>query len=159
MKTEVNSPKPVQSEEYFSPEPTEDTEELQKDSSSDHVRQLFLMLLSVSALMVLLSTILKLDYLPGILLGCVIIGLNLHWTVHFVRNLVQDRKLHPINLIFYLSKFALSALVLFGALNWLEIPPLALLIGLSNILIAVMTYSVKSSLKKPANLESEESIK
>ena len=54
----------------------------------------------------------------------------------FVRNLIHDKKVQPLNLIFYLTKFAISALVLFGAINYFEIPPLGLIIGLSNILLA-----------------------
>ena len=106
--------------------------------------------------MILLAGILKLDYLLGVFLGCSVVGLNFHWTVVFVRNLIHDKKVQPLNLIFYLTKFAISALVLFGALNNFEIPPLGLIIGLSNILLAVVAYSVINSMKRAPVQEAEE---
>ena len=96
------------------------------------------------------TAILKLDYLTGVLIGCLLIILNFHWTAHFVHNLIRVRKVQAMNLIFYLSKFAFSALVLFGALIYFDFPPLALLIGLSNIVIAVTIYSVITSIRNPA---------
>ena len=94
----------------------------------------------------------------GVFLGCSVVGLNFHWTVVFVRNMIQYKKVQPLNLIFYLTKFAISALVLFGAINYFEIPPLGLIIGLSNILLAVVTYSVINSMKRAPVQEAEENL-
>ena len=113
----------------------EDAPEIPEKSPSDQVRTLYNILLTVSGILILLAGILKLDYLLGVFLGCSVVGLNFHWTVVFVRNLIQYKKVQPLNLIFYLTKFAISALVLFGAINYFEIPPLGLIIGLSNILL------------------------
>ena len=126
----------------------EDAPEIPEESPSDQVRTLYTILLTVSGILILLAGILKLDYLLGVFLGCSVVGLNFHWTVVFVHNLIHDKKVQPLNLIFYLTKFAFSALVLFGAINNFEIPPLGLIIGLSNILLAVVAYSVINSMKK-----------
>ena len=135
---------------------TKDAPEIPEESPSDQVRTLYTILLTVSGILILLTGILKLDYLLGVFLGCSVVGLNFHWTVVFVRNLIHDKKVQPLNLIFYLTKFAISALVLFGALNNFEIPPLGLIIGLSNILLAVVAYSVINSMKRAPVQEAEE---
>ena len=126
----------------------EEPPEISEESPSDQVRALYTILLTMSGILILLAGILKLDYLLGVFLGCSVVGLNFHWTVVFVRNLIYDKKVQPLNLIFYLTKFAISALVLFGAINYFEIPPLGLIIGLSNILLAVVAYSVINSMKR-----------
>ena len=134
----------------------EEPPDIPEESSSDQVRTLYTILLTVSGVLILLAGILKLDYLLGVFLGCSVVGLNFHWTVVFVRNLIHDKKVQPLNLIFYLTKFAISALVLFGAINYFEIPPLGLIIGLSNILLAVVAYSVINSMKRAPVQEPEE---
>lgn len=141
---------------HSNPTSTEDAPEIPEESPSDQVRTLYTILLTVSGILILLAGILKLDYLLGVFLGCSVVGLNFHWTVVFVRNLIQDKKVQPLNLIFYLTKFAISALVLFGAINYFEIPPLGLIIGLSNILLAVVAYSVINSMKRAPVQEPEE---
>ena len=134
----------------------EDAPEIPEESPSDQVRTLYTILMTVSGILILLAGILKLDYLLGVFLGCSVVGLNFHWTVVFVRNLIHDKKVQPLNLIFYLTKFAISALVLFGAINYFEIPPLGLIIGLSNILLAVVAHSVINSMKRAPVQEPEE---
>ena len=141
---------------HSNPTSTEDAPEIPEESPSDQVRSLYTILLTVSGILILLAGILKLDYLLGVFLGCSVVGLNFHWTVVFVRNLIHDKKIQSLNLIFYLTKFAISALVLFGAINYFEIPPLGLIIGLSNILLAVVAYSVTNSMKKAPVQEPEE---
>ena len=141
---------------HSSPTSTEDAPEIPEESPSDQVRTLYTILLTVSGILILLAGILKLDYLLGVFLGCSVVGLNFHWTVVFVRNLIHDKKVQPLNLIFYLTKFAISALVLFGAINFFEIPPLGLIIGLSNILLAVVVYSVIKTMKRAPVQEPEE---
>ena len=138
------------------PSRMEEPPEIPEESPSDQVRTLYTILLTVSGILILLAGILKLDYLLGVFLGCSVVGLNFHWTVVFVRKLIQDKKVQPLNLIFYLTKFAISALVLFGAINYFEIPPLGLIIGLSNILLAVVAYSVINSMKRAPVQEPEE---
>ena len=123
--------------------------DLSEAAPAGQVRRVYVLLVAVSILMILCTAILKLDYLTGVLIGCLLIILNFHWTAYFVHNLIRVRKVQALNLIFYLIKFAFSALVLFGALIYFDFPPLALLLGLSNIVIAVMIYSVIISIKNP----------
>ena len=141
---------------HSNPSSTEDAHEIPEESPSDQVRTLYIILLTVSGILNLLAGILKLDYLLGVFLGCLVVGLNFHWTVGFVRDLIHDKKVQPLNLIFYLTKFAISALVLFRAINYFEIPPLGLIIVLSNILLAAVAYSVINSMKRAPLQEPEE---
>ena len=90
---------------HSNPTSTEDAPEKPEESPSDQVRTLYTILLAVSGVLILLTGILKLDYLLGVFLGCSVVGLNFHWTVVFVRNLIHDKKVQPLNLIFYLTKF------------------------------------------------------
>ena len=119
--------------------------------SSIHIRLINQLILTVSIIIVLVSAILKLDFLVGILIGCVVVILNFHWTIRFVSNLIIARKVQFMNLIFYISKFGISGAVLFLALEHFNIPPLALIIGLSNIVIAVMIFTIFASIKKSLN--------
>ena len=99
------------------------------------------LLLSVSVILVAGTTILQLDLVPSVLLGSVIVGFNYLWTIQFVRKLLLDRKLVTLDILFILTKFGLSVIVLFGALKYFELSPSGLLIGLSNVAIATMIYS------------------
>ena len=63
------------------------------------------------------------------------------WTMKFVRKLLLDRKLLALDLLFILTKFGISVIVLFGALKYFELSPRGLLIGLSNVAIATIIYS------------------
>ncbi len=127
---------------------------INQKTTPDQTQLLSHILIAVSVILVSATLILKLDYIPGVLLGCSVIGLNFHWTVRFVRILLLQRKIQGLHLLFYLLKFALSALVLYGALNFFQIEPLALLIGLSNIVLAVVAYSVITALRIPFAPES-----
>ena len=55
----------------------EEPPEIPEESSSDQVRTLYTILLTVSGILILLAGILKLDYLLGVFLGCSVVGLNL----------------------------------------------------------------------------------
>ena len=149
MNSEKGEDHPLCSEVGNSINPPSASEDLSEAAPSGQVRRVYVLLLSVSILMILFISILKLDYLTGILIGCLLIILNFHWTARFVHNLISVQKVQAMNLIFYLSKFAFSAFVLFGALIYFDFPPLALLLGLSNIVIAVPIYSVITSIRNP----------
>ena len=150
MNSEKGEGQPLSSEVENSINHPSASDNLSEAVPSGQVRRVYVLLLAVSFLMILCTAILKLDYLTGVLIGCLLIILNFHLTAHFVNNLIRVRKVQAMNLIFYLSKFAFSAFVLFGALIYFDFPPLALLLGLSNIVIAVTIYSVFTSVSNPA---------
>ena len=105
------------------------------------------LLLSVSVILVAGTTILQLDLVPSVLLGSIVVGFNYFWTMQFVRKLLLDRKLLALDLLFMLTKFGVSVIVLFVALKYLGLSPSGLLIGLSNLAIATMIYSFMRVMK------------
>ena len=99
------------------------------------------LLLGVSILLVLGTAILHLDLVPSVLLGCSVIGFNYFWTVKFVRNLLLDQKLQALDILFILTKFGISIIIIFGALNILQLPPNGILIGISNVALAAIIFT------------------
>jgi len=99
------------------------------------------LLLGISIILVAGTAIFHLDLMPSVMLGCAVIGFNYYWTVKFVQKLLLERKLFALDLLFIITKFAISVIVLFGALTYLELPPMGLLIGLSNVALAAIVYS------------------
>ena len=99
------------------------------------------LLLSISIILVAGTAILQLDLVPSVLLGSVVIGFNYFLTMRFVRKLLLDQKLLTLDILFILTKFGISVIVLFGALKYLELSPRGLLIGLSNVAIATMIFT------------------
>lgn len=99
------------------------------------------LLLGISIILVAGTAIFQLDLVPSVMLGCSVVGFNYYWTVKFVQKLLLERKLFALDLLFILTKFAISVIVLFGALTYLELSPKGLLIGLSNIALAAIIYS------------------
>jgi len=99
-------------------------------------------LLGVSIFLVLGTIILRLDLVPSVLLGCAVIGFNYFWTIKFVRNLLLDQRLQALDIVFLLTKFGISVIVLFGALNILELPANGILIGISNVALAAIIFTL-----------------
>jgi len=99
-------------------------------------------LLGVSILLVLGTLILRLDLVPSVLLGCTVIGFNYFWTIKFVRNLLLYQKLQALDVVFILTKFGISVIVLFGALNILDLPANGILIGISNVVLATIIFTL-----------------
>ena len=156
MTEDHSSPPKKETFEQDTIQESEEYLDLPEESHTEQVRTLMITLLCISGILILLTGILKLDYLPGVFLGCAVIGLNFYWTFVFVKNLIHDKKIQPLNLFFYLIKFAISALTLFWAINYFEIPPLALIFGLSNIILTIMAYSVIHSMKRASVTPLEE---
>ena len=98
------------------------------------------LLLSISIILVAGTAILQLDLVPSVLLGSVVIGFNYFLTMRFVRKFLLDQKLLTLDILFILTKFGISVIVLFGALKYLGLSPRGLLIGLSNVAIATMIF-------------------
>lgn len=112
--------------------------------NSSHIKQADFfrnLLLGISIILVAGTAIFQLDLMLSVMLGCAVIGFNYYWTVKFVQKLLLERKLFALDLLFILTKFAISVIVLFVALTYLELPPMGLLIGLSNVALAAIVYS------------------
>ena len=99
------------------------------------------LLLGVSILLILGTAIFALDLILSVVLGCLVIGFNFVWTRQFVRKLLKEGKLLPLDLLFYLTKFVISVIFMFAALTYLDLSPGGLLIGLSNIGLATVILS------------------
>ena len=99
------------------------------------------LLLGVSIFLILGTAIFALDLILSVVLGCLVIGFNFVWTRQFVRKLLKEGKLLPLDLLFYLTKFVISVFFMFAALTYLGLSPRGLLIGLSNIGLATVILS------------------
>ena len=99
------------------------------------------LLLGVSIFLILGTAIFALDLILSVVLGCLVIGFNFVWTRQFVRKLLKEGKLLPLDLLFYLTKFVISVIFMFAALTYLDLSPGGLLIGLSNIGLATVILS------------------
>ena len=119
-------------------------ENLNSGKKSSHFKQADFfrnLLLSVSIIIIAGTAIFQLDLVPSVMLGCAVVGFNYYLTVKFVLKLLLERKLFALDLLFILTKFAISVIVLFGALTYLELSPMGLLIGLSNVALAAIVFS------------------
>ena len=106
-----------------------------------HIHLFQNLLLGVSIVLVLGTAIFALDLILSVVLGCLVIGFNFLWTRQFVRKLLEEGKLLPLDLLFYLTKFVISVIFMFAALTYLDLSPGGLLIGLSNIGLATIILS------------------
>ena len=99
------------------------------------------LLLGVSIVLILGTAIFALDLILSVVVGCLGIGFNFVWTRLFVRKLLKEGKLLPLDLLFYLTKFVISVIFMFAALTYLNLSPGGLLIGLCNIGLATIILS------------------
>ena len=119
-------------------------DELVKKEKSIEIKHVHLfqnLLLGVSIVLILGTAIFALDLILSVVLGCLIIGFNFVWTRQFVRKLLKEGKLLPLDLLFYLTKFVISVVFMFAALTYLDLSAGGLLIGLSNIGLATIILS------------------
>ena len=100
------------------------------------------LLILASVVLAIVSLLFGLDFLLGSLLGSAIVGLNFHWTVRFVLNMLEERKLRPLYLLIYGAKFIVSMMVLYVAIVQLDINAVGIMLGLSNILLAATAYAL-----------------
>ena len=111
---------------------------------ADQLKQAYVfrnLLFAASVILVAGTAIFSIDLLPSVLLGCGVIGFNYFWTMQFVRKLLQERKFQALDLLFSFTKFGISVIILFVAMQYFDFSPEGLLIGLSNIALAVLIYS------------------
>lgn len=107
------------------------------------VNEIAILLLAVSALMVLGTALLQLDFLIAVLLGSSVICLNFFLTRHVLFKVILNKDLKRRLLALYAVKFGLSGMVLYGAVVHFKLPGFGILIGVSNIAIAIFIYSIK----------------
>ena len=113
----------------------------EKSIEIKHVHLFQNLLFGVSIVLILGTAIFALDLILSVVLGCLVIGFNFVWTRLFVRKLLKEGKLLPLDLLFYLTKFVISVIFMFAALTYLDLSPGGLLIGLSNIGLATIILS------------------
>ena len=113
----------------------------EKSIEIKHVHLFQNLLLGVSIVLILGTAIFALDLILSVVLGCLVIGFNFVWTRQFVRKLLKEGKLLPLDLLFYLTKFVISVIFMFATLTYLDLSPGGLLIGLSNIGLATIFLS------------------
>ena len=111
------------------------------------------LLILASVVMAIVSLLFGLDFLLGSLLGSAIVGLNFHWTVRFVLNMLEERKLRPLYLLIYGAKFIVSMMVLYVAIVQLDISAVGIMLGLSNILLAATAYAL---IQRPRSSDSSD---
>ena len=111
------------------------------------------LLILASVILAIVSLLFGLDFLLGSLLGSAIVGLNFHWTVRFVLNMLEERKLRPLYLLIYGAKFIVSMMVLYVAIVQLDINAIGIMLGLSNILLAATAYAL---IQRPRSSDSSD---
>ncbi|MGA1643685.1 MAG: ATP synthase subunit I [bacterium] len=111
------------------------------------------LLILASVVLAIVSLLFGLDFLLGSLLGSAIVGLNFHWTVRFVLNMLEERKLRPLYLLIYGAKFIVSMMVLYVAIVQLDINAIVIMLGLSNILLAATAYAL---IQRPRSSDSSD---
>lgn len=111
------------------------------------------LLILASVILAIVSLLFGLDFLLGSLLGSAIVGLNFHWTVRFVLNMLEERKLRPLYLLIYGAKFIVSMMVLYVAIVQLDISAVGIMLGLSNILLAATAYAL---IQRPRSSDSSD---
>ena len=111
------------------------------------------LLILASVVLSIVSLLFGLDFLLGSLLGSAIVGLNFHWTVRFVLNMLEERKLRPLYLLIYGAKFIVSMMVLYVAIVQLDISAVGIMLGLSNILLAATAYAL---IQRPRSSDSSD---
>ena len=111
------------------------------------------LLILTSGALAAFSLLFGLDFLLGSLLGSAIVGLNFHWTVRFVLNMLEERRLQSLYLIVYGAKFIVSMMVLYVAIVQLDIHAVGIMLGLSNILLAATAYAL---IQRPRSSDSSD---
>ena len=111
------------------------------------------LLILASVVLAIVSLLFGLDFLLGSLLGSAIVGLNFHWTVRFVLNMLEERRLRPLYLLIYGAKFIVSMMVLYVAIVQLDISAVGIMLGLSNILLAATAYAL---IQRPRSSDSSD---
>ena len=82
------------------------------------------------------------DFAAGVTLGCLVAGLNIAWTRMVISRALRGERTKARVLFAYMAKFGLTVLLLFLAILRFGIDPLAILVGVSALLVAVTVFVV-----------------
>ena len=113
----------------------------EKSIEIKHAKLFQNLLFGVSIVLILGTATFALDLILSVVLGCLVVAFNFVWTRQFVRKLLKEGKLLPLDLLFYLTKFVISVIFMFAALTYLDLSAGGLLIGLSNVGLATIILS------------------
>nr|ADI19644.1 hypothetical protein [uncultured delta proteobacterium HF0770_45N15] len=100
------------------------------------------LLFLVSAGLALATSPFGLDLVVGSLLGSTVVVLNMMGSAWPIRQLLVHQRIHPMLVLFQLLKLGLSGVVLYLAILHLEVSTTGLVIGLSNIILTSLLYTV-----------------
>jgi hypothetical protein len=92
----------------------------------------------------------NLDTALAVLLGCAVVAFNLLGTAHFVSAVLAERRFKGRLIASLTVKLALTLLVLYIAVARWGMSPLAIVIGLSSMLIVSLLYTMLRPPKAPA---------
>ncbi len=113
------------------------------------LREITKILIIVSLLIIVAGSPFGLDFRLAILLGVGLVGLNFYITRRILMRVLLFKDLKRRMIILYLCKLGISAFILYVAIVYFELPGLGVLIGLSNIVITILVYSIKQALFPP----------
>ena len=108
------------------------------------------LLFVVSAGLALATSPFGLDVVVGSLIGSTVVVLNVLGSAWPIRQLLLHQRIHPMLVLFQLLKLGLSGVVLYLAILHFEVSATGLLIGLSNIILTSLLYTVLNS-RSPGN--------
>ena len=108
------------------------------------------LLFVVSAGLALATSPFGLDVVVGSLIGSTVVVLNVLGSAWPIRQLLLHQRIHPMLVLFQLLKLGLSGVVLYVAILHFEVSATGLLIGLSNIILTSLLYTVLNS-RSPGN--------
>ncbi|MBF0280843.1 MAG: hypothetical protein HQM13_23830 [SAR324 cluster bacterium] len=131
---------PLMPETPVEPEPEVPTETLAS------LFEVTLILIIVSIVIALATALFRLDFLPAVLLGLAVVGLNFFLTRQILLRVLLFKDLKRRMFVLYLLKLGISAVVLYIAIVSFQLSGLGVLIGLSNIVIAIFIFSIKRTL-------------
>ncbi len=92
----------------------------------------------------------NLDTALAVLLGCAVVAFNLLGTAHFVSAVLAERRFKGRLIASLTVKLALTLLVLYIAVVRWGMSPMAIVIGLSSMLIVSLLYTMLRPPKAPA---------
>lgn len=105
-------------------------------------KQVGLVLGGVSLGLTLIVGGLELDILPATLVGIAAVGLNFLMTQRIILGIIVSQSIPWKLILFYHMKLGVTLAVLYGAIVFLKLSPIGILIGVSSIVISALIYGI-----------------